>query len=63
MPEIIRPEAIQDDKPYYDIAYVILSSVEQLMELAETLEIPVAFQTSRKRFMFIYNGMRFMAKQ
>ena len=63
MPEIIKPDDIQDVKSYMDIEQVILSSVQQLLELAETLDAPVVFQTGRKKFMFIYKKMKFMAKQ
>jgi len=63
LPEIIKPADIQDKKKYRDIEVVELSSVPQLLELAETLEIPIIFQASRRKYMFIYEDMKFIAKQ
>ena len=63
LPEIIKPADIQDKKKYWDIEQVELSSVQQLLELAETLDIPVVFQDGRKKYMFVYKGMKFVAKQ
>lgn len=62
MPEIIRPDDIQEIKGL-DIYQVILSSAQELLELAETLDIEIVFQTSKKWFMFLYKDMQFVAKQ
>lgn len=63
MPEIIKPDDIQDDeKKYMDIEQIRLNSVQELTELAETLKVPVIFQSSRKKYMFVYKGIKIMAK-
>lgn len=64
MPEIIRPADIQDStKKYWSIEQVELSSVQELLELAETLDVPIVFQASKKKYLFVYNNMKFIAKQ
>lgn len=64
LPEIIKPADIQDEaKKFRDIAQVELSSVQRLLELAETLDIPVVFQAGKKKYMFVYENMKFIAKQ
>jgi hypothetical protein len=64
LPEIIKPADIQDEtKKFRDIAQVELSSVQGLLELAETLDIPVVFQAGKKKYMFVYENMKFIAKQ
>ena len=64
MPEIIKPDDIQDDgKKYWDIEQIRLNSVQELTELAESLNVPVIFQSSRKKYMFIYKDMKIMAKR
>ena len=64
LPEILRLADIQDStKKFWDIEWVELSSVKELLELAETLDIPVVFQASKKKYMFVYKDMKFIAKQ
>ena len=64
LPEIINPVDIKDDnKRFWDIEQVNMSSVQELLELAETLDIPVVFQAGRKKYMFVYEKMKFFAKQ
>lgn len=63
MPEIIKTQHIQDDtKKYWNIEQIRLQSVQQLTELAESLDIPTIFQSSKRKYMFIYHGMKIMAR-
>ena len=64
MPEIIKTLNIQDDtKKYWNIEQIRLFSVQKLTELAETLDIPTIFQDGKRKYMFVYQGMKIMAKR
>ena len=63
MPVIVKPIEIKKTKKFWGIAEVYLTSIQELLELAEVLDIPVVLQESVKSYTFFYDGMKFIAKQ
>ncbi|MFX0134970.1 MAG: hypothetical protein ACFFDN_15120 [Candidatus Hodarchaeota archaeon] len=64
MAEIVTPKNIRDEdkKKYKDIDYVKLTSVQALMELANTLGVKTVFKDG-KTYLFLHEGVRYIAKQ
>lgn len=63
MPEIVKPTEIKKMKKFWGIAEVYLTSIQELLELAEVLGVPVVLQESEKSYVFFYDGMKFIANQ
>ncbi|MHA1381876.1 MAG: hypothetical protein ACTSRG_26190 [Candidatus Helarchaeota archaeon] len=62
MPEIISVKKINEDPKYGDINMIKMESPQKLLELAETLNIPVVFKDG-KNFSFEFEGVKYWAKQ
>ncbi|MHA1300720.1 MAG: hypothetical protein ACTSO9_14990 [Candidatus Helarchaeota archaeon] len=62
MPEIVSVKKINEDPKYSDIDRIKLPSTQKLLELAETLGIPVVFKDG-KIFVFEFEKITYWAKQ